>query len=177
MQAQQANPGARNARSVNGQSTNRGWNGTSRGSGQWNGNNNNGQWNGSAQGRGNGQWQGRGGNNNNGQWNGNRGNRGSWNGNQWRSNRGQWTGRNVWAHNRFNVGRYRAPYGYNYRRWSYGEFLPFEFFGQQFWLNDYSNYDLPYPPPGCEWVRYGSDALLVDSYSGEILQVVYGIFY
>ena len=33
------------------------------------------------------------------------------------------------------------------------------------------------PPPGTVWVRYGNDALLIDRYSGEVIQVVYGIFY
>jgi hypothetical protein len=33
------------------------------------------------------------------------------------------------------------------------------------------------PPYGYEWVCYGDDALLVNVYTGEILQVVYGLFY
>ena len=33
------------------------------------------------------------------------------------------------------------------------------------------------PPYGYVWVRYGDDALLVDVDTGEILRVVYGVFY
>ena len=51
------------------------------------------------------------------------------------------------------------------------------FFGQNYWLYDYSDYGLPYPPPGAAWVRYGPDALMIDQYSGEIIEVVYGAFY
>jgi len=33
------------------------------------------------------------------------------------------------------------------------------------------------PPVGCEWVRVGSDALLVDIWTGEVLSVEYGLFW
>ncbi len=33
------------------------------------------------------------------------------------------------------------------------------------------------PPPGCVWVRYGPDLLLVQRYSGQIVDVIYGAFY
>ena len=36
---------------------------------------------------------------------------------------------------------------------------------------------LPYPPPGAEWIRVGADALLVDIFTGEILDVAYDAFY
>ena len=41
----------------------------------------------------------------------------------------------------------------------------------------YGYYGLPYPPPGTVWVRYGDDALLIDQYTGEIVEVIYGLFY
>jgi Ni/Co efflux regulator RcnB len=31
--------------------------------------------------------------------------------------------------------------------------------------------------PGTVWVRYGDDALLIDQYTGEVIQVAYGIFW
>jgi Ni/Co efflux regulator RcnB len=37
-------------------------------------------------------------------------------------------------------------------------------------------FELPAPPPGCVWVRYGDDALLVDADTGEIVEVVYDLF-
>jgi Ni/Co efflux regulator RcnB len=80
------------------------------------------------------------------------------------------------ASRHFHAGSYNGPRGYSYRRWSYGDFLPALYFTNDYWLNDYSDYDLPYAPPGTIWVRYGDDALLVDRYTGEIITVEYGLF-
>jgi Ni/Co efflux regulator RcnB len=51
------------------------------------------------------------------------------------------------------------------------------FFAQDYWIYDFGDYGLPYPPPGAVWVRYGPDALLIDRYTGEIIEVIYGLFY
>jgi Ni/Co efflux regulator RcnB len=80
------------------------------------------------------------------------------------------------ASRHFHAGNYRGPHGYSYRRYSYGDFLPALFFTSDYWLSDYSDYDLPYAPPGTVWVRYGDDAVLVDRYTGEIISVEYGLF-
>lgn len=85
--------------------------------------------------------------------------------------------RNFNAARKFRGGFYRKPPGWYYRRWTFGQVLPFAFFARNYWLNDYYVYDLPVPPYGYEWVRYGDDALLVNIRTGAILQVVYGIFY
>ncbi len=85
--------------------------------------------------------------------------------------------RNVTAQRHFNAGTYRAPQGYSYRRWSYGQNLPAIYFGRNYWINDYNSYDLIAPPYGYVWVRFGPDALLINEYSGEIVQVDYGVFY
>ena len=55
--------------------------------------------------------------------------------------------------------------------------LPSMFWARQYWLMDYAAYDLPPPPYGAVWVRVGSDALLIDQYSGSIIEVDYGVFY
>jgi Ni/Co efflux regulator RcnB len=81
------------------------------------------------------------------------------------------------AGRRFRVGAYYRPSGYYYRRWTYGDFLPSLFWGSRYWLNDYYAYDLMPPMPGTVWVRYGDDALLIDQYTGEVIQVAYGIFW
>jgi Ni/Co efflux regulator RcnB len=81
------------------------------------------------------------------------------------------------AERRFRAPAYRRPQGWYSRRWSFGEILPSLFWGQQYWLSDFRDYDLPPPPPGTVWVRYGSDAMLIDRYSGEIITVQYGVFY
>ena len=85
--------------------------------------------------------------------------------------------RNVSATHQFHAGVYRAPQGYSYRRWSYGQSLPAIYFSQNFWLSNYDSYGLMAPPYGYVWVRFGPDALLIDEYSGEIVQVDYGMFY
>jgi Ni/Co efflux regulator RcnB len=85
--------------------------------------------------------------------------------------------RNVTAERHFHYGNYRAPSGYEYRRWSYGERLPAIYYSQDYWLPNYLNFGLPWAPDGCEWVRFGPDAILVDVDTGEVLQVVYGLFY
>jgi Ni/Co efflux regulator RcnB len=81
------------------------------------------------------------------------------------------------ARHRFHVGPYRGPRGYYYHRWNYGQYLPPMYFVRSYWLIDFLIYGLMAPPPGCIWVRYGPDALLIDLETGEIVQVVYGVFY
>src|SRR5262245_42644429 len=81
------------------------------------------------------------------------------------------------APRRFRVGVYHGPRGFHYRRWSYGERLPSIYYARPFWLLNAIAYGLFTPPPGLIWVRYGDDALLVDQYTGEIVQVRYNVFY
>jgi Ni/Co efflux regulator RcnB len=81
------------------------------------------------------------------------------------------------AQRRFRVGSYYRPSGWYYRRWTYGDYLPSLFWSSRYWLNDYYAYDLTPPLPGTIWVRYGDDALLIDQYTGEVIQVAYGIFW
>jgi Ni/Co efflux regulator RcnB len=81
------------------------------------------------------------------------------------------------APRRFHNGAYYRPHGWYSHRWRYGEFLPFFFFTNNYWINDWDYFGLDDPPPGCVWVRYGDDALLIDRDTGEVIQVVYGIFY
>lgn len=85
--------------------------------------------------------------------------------------------RNFSAPHRYRAPSYRRPPGFYYRRWTFGDFLPSLFWGEQFWLTNYYDFDLPPPPPGTVWVRYGNDALLIDRYTGEIITVEYDVFY
>jgi Ni/Co efflux regulator RcnB len=78
---------------------------------------------------------------------------------------------------RFHAPSYHRPSGWYYRRWTFGQILPSLFWAQQYWLNDYGVYDLPPPPYGAVWVRYGNDALLIDRDTGEIITVEYDVFY
>lgn len=84
--------------------------------------------------------------------------------------------RNFHAERHFHWGEYHRPYGWYYRRWSYGDILPALFWGRDYWITDYWMFDLQIPPYGYTWVRYGDDALLINIYTGEVLEVEYGVF-
>jgi Ni/Co efflux regulator RcnB len=73
-------------------------------------------------------------------------------------------------------GYWRYPHNWYAHTWYFGEFLPFGWFAPEYYL-DWSDYDLPEPPIGCEWVREGDDALLVNVYTGEVLTVWRGVFW
>lgn len=81
------------------------------------------------------------------------------------------------ASRRFHGPAYVRPSGFYARRWTWGMTLPGLFWGRQYWLTDYTIYDLPPPPFGAIWVRVGDDALLIDQTSGTIIEVDYGVFY
>ena len=85
--------------------------------------------------------------------------------------------RNMESPRRYRIGIYHGPRGYSYRRWHYGERLPVEFYARDYWLLDFVAFGLFAPPPGYVWVRYGDDALLIDTETGEIVQVRYDVFY
>lgn len=124
-------------------------------------------------------WEGRGDNRQDGRWAGRSDRRdgrdGAWaRGERWQAGRFPSV---LWSQHRFRLGAYRAPYGYYVRSWGFGEFLPRAWYGQDYWIDDFLDYDLPYPPPGYEWVRVGGDALMVDRFTGRIVQVVRGIFW
>jgi Ni/Co efflux regulator RcnB len=83
---------------------------------------------------------------------------------------------NYQAARSFRIGPYHRPPGWTSHRWGFGEILPRAYWGPQFILADYWLFALEVPPAGYEWVRDGNDALLVNTDSGEILQVEYGVF-
>lgn len=85
--------------------------------------------------------------------------------------------RDIRAAHRFQVPSYRRPAGWYSHRWAFGEFLPSAFWVRDYWLIDFVDYDLPPPPYGAVWVRVDRDALLIDEDSGEIITVVYDVFY
>jgi len=76
----------------------------------------------------------------------------------------------------YHIGPYRRPAGWTAHRWGYGESLPRAYWGPQYLIGDYWLFGLEVPPVNYEWVRDGNDALLIDTGSGEILQVEYGVF-
>lgn len=78
---------------------------------------------------------------------------------------------------RYRGVNWRPPSGYYVRAWRYNEVLPRGWYGPEYRLADWWRYDLPRPPYGFDWVRVGPDVLLVDGYSGRIVQVVRSVFW
>lgn len=105
-------------------------------------------------------------------------NGGSWNYDWRRDSRYDWQRHRYSNRNAFRWGSYYAPYrNYNYRRLSIGLFLDSLFYSNRYWLNDPWQYRLPPAPYGTRWVRYYDDVLLVDVYSGEVVDVIYDFFW
>jgi hypothetical protein len=78
----------------------------------------------------------------------------------------------------FNLGTYYSPYNnYSYRRLGIGSVLAQLFYGQNYWIDDPWQYRLPDVYGPYRWVRYYDDALLVDIYSGEVVDVIYDFFW
>lgn len=78
---------------------------------------------------------------------------------------------------RYRVSPYRPPIGFYARSWVFGDILPRGWWGSPYRLTDWWAYGLPIPPIGYEWVRVGDDALLVDGFSGQVVQVVRHLFW
>jgi Ni/Co efflux regulator RcnB len=85
--------------------------------------------------------------------------------------------RNYDSPRRYRAGSYQWRDGYSYNRYRYGQRLPRHFYGRNFWLTNFVIFGLFPPPDGYVWVRYGPDAILIDEYTGEIVQVRYNVFY
>lgn len=99
--------------------------------------------------------------------------------NGWRrDSRYDWSGwRNV-HRGVFHPGYYYAPYrGYSYSRLSIGIFLGAPFYAEQYWITDPWAYRLPPAYGPYRWVRYYDDVLLVDIYSGEVVDVIHDFFW
>lgn len=77
----------------------------------------------------------------------------------------------------FNLGFYYDPFGWNYYPYSIGYRMWPSYYSSSFWLNDPWQYRLPYAPPGTRWIRYYDDAILVDMWSGQVLDVIYDFFW
>jgi hypothetical protein len=102
----------------------------------------------------------------------------SWN-RDWRNNsRYNWSYYRNHNRNVYHLGRYYSPYNnYRYSRLSIGFYLDSLFFSNRYWINDPWQYRLPEAYGNYRWVRYYDDALLVDIYSGEVVDVIYDFFW
>jgi hypothetical protein len=133
-----------------------------------------GDWNRDRDGR-NGSWS----DNRDGRWSGNRdGRRSNWD-RSWRNNsRYDWQRYRYSNRNLFRSSPYYSPYrGYRYNRLSIGLCLDSLFYSNRYWLSDPYQYRLPAAPYGTQWVRYYNDVVLVDVYTGEVLDVIHDFFW
>jgi Ni/Co efflux regulator RcnB len=100
-----------------------------------------------------------------------------WNPN-WRNDRTyNW---DYWRHHhrsQYHLRRYRDPYGWRYQLFSIGWRLWPNYLLSTYWINDPWMYRLPPAPPGTRWIRYYNDALLVDMWSGEVIDVIHNFFW
>lgn len=99
--------------------------------------------------------------------------------NDWRrDNRYNWSSWRSRNHHVFRGGYYSAPYrGYSYSRLSIGLRLGSPFYAQQYWISDPWAYRLPPAYGPYRWVRYYDDVMLIDTYSGEVVDVIYDFFW
>jgi len=79
----------------------------------------------------------------------------------------------------FRLNPYYSPYGYgySYRRFGIGSILDSLLFGRNYWISDPWQYRLPPAPPGYQWVRYYNDVILVDTWNGQVVDVIYDFFW
>jgi hypothetical protein len=105
--------------------------------------------------------------------------RNSWNRNSWRNDRRyDWQSWRYRNRSLFSLSPYYSPYrNHRYSRFSVGLFLEPLFYSQRYWIGDPYQYRLPIAPPGTQWVRYYNDVLLVDTWSGEVVDVIYDFFW
>jgi hypothetical protein len=110
-------------------------------------------------------------------WNGDRNGNHRWSGDWRRDNRYDWHSYRNRYQSLFRLGRYYDPYGWNYRRFSIGFNLWPSYYGSSNWLNDPWQYRLPPAYGPYRWVRYYDDALLVNIYDGQVVDVIYNFFW
>jgi len=80
--------------------------------------------------------------------------------------------------NLYRPGRYYVPYrGHTYSRFSIGLFLSAPLYANRYWIADPWQYRLPPAYAGTQWVRYYDDVLLVDLYTGEVIDVIHDFFW
>jgi hypothetical protein len=108
----------------------------------------------------------------------NRRNSGSrWNTDWRRDGRYDWRNYRNRHGSRFRLGFYSDPFGWGYRPYSIGWRLWPSYYSSNYWINDPWEYRLPYAPPGTRWIRYYDDALLVDTWSGQVVDVIHNFFW
>jgi hypothetical protein len=101
-----------------------------------------------------------------------------WSSNHWRNDRRyDWRSHRNRHRSIFHLGFYYDPFGWSYRRWSIGSYLWPNYYRSSFWLDDPWYYRLPPAYGPYRWVRYWDDALLVNIYTGQVVDVIHNFFW
>jgi hypothetical protein len=100
-----------------------------------------------------------------------------WNDDWRRDRRYDWRRYRDYNRSLFYLGNYYDPWGYGYNRFQIGWSLWPNYYSQNYWINDPWMYRLPPAYGPYRWVRYWDDALLVNTYTGEVVDVVYDFFW
>jgi len=139
------------------------WDGRRDGNSQWSGRSRDSQWSGRSR---------------DGNWDRNRSGGSHWN-RGWRNdNRYDWQRYRYANRSIYRPGRYYSPYrGHSYTRFYIGFGLDPLFYSSRYWISDPWQYRLPPAYDGTRWVRYYDDVLLVDLYTGEVIDVIYDFFW
>ena len=101
----------------------------------------------------------------------------NWNRNWRHDSRYDWHNYRNHHRSRFHLSLYYDPFGWGYQPYSIGWRLWPNYYSSNYWINDPWQYRLPYAPPGTQWIRYYNDALLVDMYTGQVVDVLYNFFW
>lgn len=97
---------------------------------------------------------------------------------EWREDRRfDWRRHRYGYRDRFDVGLYVDPFGWNYRRWNIGWRMPRHHYARHFWIHDPWHYRLPPVYGPYRWVRYWDDALLIDLRTGRVVDVIRDFFW
>lgn len=94
-----------------------------------------------------------------------------------RERREDWRGYRQAHPNDFRRPGYAGPRGFRYRPVTAGYRFTPEYYGRNYWVNDWQRYRLAAPLGYQRYVRYGNDVVLVDIRSGRVASVFNGFFY
>lgn len=104
--------------------------------------------------------------------------------NRWAQNGGHDNGKHLGQRKRFYAQRhyharnpYNQPEGYREQRWDVGNRLPSGYYAPDYYVDDYRQYRLHAPPRGYRWVRVDNDVYMVQTNSGLVQDILYGLFH
>ena len=101
-----------------------------------------------------------------------------WSANNWRhDDRYDWRRYRDHHHSIFRLGFYFDPFGYSYNRFGIGSYMYPSYYQSNYWINDPWQYRLPQAYGPYRWIRYHNDALMIDTWTGEVVDVIYGFFW